>query len=84
MPQAECENLLLHFLERQFVVIPHSNVFFHLLILFARNMDRAVGMVSQTTSNVRCISLIGFDFFLPSWLWHRSWSQNDTIHPIVG
>ena len=46
MPQAECENLLLCSLDCQFMAIPYSNVFFHLLILFARNMDRGVGMIT--------------------------------------
>lgn len=47
MPQAEGKNLRVHFLERKFVILTHPAVLLDLLILFCRDMNRAVITMRQ-------------------------------------
>ena len=47
MPEAEGEDLLFDLLQRQFVVIPHPDVFLGFLIFGGWNMDSAVVMMGQ-------------------------------------
>ena len=65
MPEAERKDLLLDFLQRQLVVIPHPDVFFGFLIFRGRNMNCTVVMMSQTSGNLLGISFVGLYLLFP-------------------
>lgn len=84
MSQAKGKDLLFHFLQRQFVILPHLDELFDLLILFRRDMDRTVITMDQAAGNQRRVAFIGFYFFPASQLWHCDWSKDNTLHIILG
>ena len=83
MSQAERQDLLLHFLQGKFVIIPHTEIFLGLFVLLSRNMNRAVIMMGQASGNERCITFVRFHFFLASRFWHRCRRKDDTFHTVV-
>ena len=55
--------LLLDLFQCEFVILPHPNIFFHLLILFRWDMYRAVIMMCKTSCNQGSISFVCFYLF---------------------
>ena len=62
MAQTESGNLLFNPLKGQLVIITHPDEFLYLFLLRSRDMDRVVGMESQTFRDKHGIPFIGFDF----------------------
>ena len=63
VPQAECEDLLFDLLKSQLVIAAHPNIFLDLLILIGRYMNRSIIMMSKTTGQKGCITLVRFNRF---------------------
>ena len=60
MTQAESIDLLFDLLECQFVVIPHTEIFFYRVILIGGNMNRMIPAIAKTLSDhvgITCIRL---------------------------
>ena len=62
MAQTESGNLLFNPLKGQLVIITHPDEFLYLFLLRGRDMNRVVGMESQTFRDKHGIPFIGFDF----------------------
>ena len=63
MAKTERQDLLLDLFQCEFVILPHPNIFFHLLILFRWDMYRAVIMMCKTSCNQGSISFVCFYLF---------------------
>ena len=60
-PQDKGCNLLFDFLQREFLIVPHPQIFLDRIVFAVRHIDRAVGVESQTPGNVSGILSVGLD-----------------------
>ena len=60
-PQDKGCNLLFDFLQREFLIVPHPQIFLDRIVFTVRHIDRAVGVESQTPGNVSGIFSVGLD-----------------------
>ena len=67
LTETEGVDLLLDLFQRQFVIIPHPEVFLNRGILICWNMNRVVAAIGKALCDHRCITFVGFDPF-PCWV----------------
>lgn len=60
--QTECQNLLLHLFQRQFMSVTHTDIRLHVGIFLGRNIYRAICVESQAACNFHCIPLVSLNF----------------------
>jgi len=80
MAQAKRQDLLLHFLKRKFVVIPHAKEFLCFLIQRRRNVYWTVIMLGQAPGYDLGIALVGLDPFFAALFQHRGWGKNLALY----
>ena len=81
MPQAEGKDLLLRSLQVCLDVVPHADVFLHLLVFFRGNMHRTVGVVSQTLCDVLRVPLVSLHALLALLFHHGRRSEDHAFQP---
>ena len=80
MTKTESKDLLFYFFKGKFMIIPHAQVFFRLFILFSWDMNRTIVMLSETSGNDLCITLIRFDTLTAALLKHSGRCKNLTVN----
>ena len=76
-------DLLLDTLQCGNTIIPHSDILFHGVIFFIRDIYRTVAVVCQTPGNLLRVALVRFNLFSRS-DWHGTRRENNTVYTFSG